>query len=137
MPRQSGRDRRSLRQLVDAARQVVPEIAPAQARTYLEQGGVDLILDVRERDEWDDGHIPGALHAPRGLLEWFADQDSGRARGEMTLLCGNAVACIVVYCADGGRALLAGHILCQMGYANVWSIEGGYNAWTAQGLPVE
>lgn len=128
---------RSLRHLIDAACRLVPEITPAQARRNLDEGEVDLLLDVREREEWESGHIQGAVHAPRGLLEWFADPASAQAKAEMTLLHGNAAAYIIVYCTGEGRSRLAGQTLQQMGYTNVWAMGGGFPAWTAQGFPVE
>src|SRR2546430_11005150 len=60
-------------QIVAEAREAVPEVTVAQAKDELDQGQVGLLLDVREPAEWDKGHIPGAVLAPRGMLEWYAD----------------------------------------------------------------
>jgi rhodanese-related sulfurtransferase len=116
------------------ARKVVPEVTPAQAKEGLDKGQVDLILDVREPAEWDKGHIPGAVLAPRGLLEWYADPTSSYAKPELTA---NRDAHIVVQCAAGGRSLLAAETLKKMGYANVSSMAGGFTEWSKQGFPVE
>jgi rhodanese-related sulfurtransferase len=121
-------------QMLEQARRTVPEITPAQARERLERGAVDLLLDVREADEWERGHIPGAVHAPRGLLEWYADPASPYAKEALT---GNREARIVVQCASGGRSLLAAQTLQAMGYSNVVNMAGGFKEWSAQGFPQE
>jgi rhodanese-related sulfurtransferase len=120
--------------LLEQARRTVPEITPAQARERLERGEVDLLLDVREADEWERGHIPGAVHAPRGLLEWYADPTSPYAK---PALAENREARIVVQCAAGGRSLLAAQTLQTLGYSNVVNMAGGFKEWSAQGFPVE
>src|SRR5205807_8051170 len=71
-------------QMLAEARKVVPEITATHAKEQLDSGQVDLILDVREPNEWDKGHIPGAVLAPRGLLEWYADSTSPYSRPEIT-----------------------------------------------------
>lgn len=121
-------------QMLEQARRTVPEITPGQARERLERGEVDLLLDVREADEWEHGHIPGAVHAPRGLLEWYADPASPYAK---TALTENREARIVVQCAAGGRSLLAAETLHKLGYPNVVNMAGGFKEWSAQGFPVE
>jgi rhodanese-related sulfurtransferase len=63
----------SASQIVAEARKTVPEITVVQAKEELDQGQVGLLLDVREPSEWEKGHIPGAVLAPRGMLEWYAD----------------------------------------------------------------
>lgn len=110
------------------ARKVVPEVTASQAKERLDSGQVDLILDVREPNEWDKGHIPGAMLAPRGLLEWYADPASPYAKPELTK---NREARIVVHCAAGARSLLAAYTLKQMGYPNVASMAGGFTDWAA------
>ena len=59
--------------MLQEARQTVPEVSAAQAKAALDRGEVAVLLDVREPDEWERGHVPGAVHAPRGMLEWYAD----------------------------------------------------------------
>ncbi len=107
-------------------RQEVPEIRPSEAQRRIQTGDAVRVVDVRERMEWNDGHLPGAVHVPRGFLELqieesIPDKDSP----------------VILYCAGGVRSLLAGATLRQMGYTNVTSMAGGYNAWAASGLPTE
>ena len=121
-------------QLLAEARKTVPEITATQVREQLDSKQVDVILDVREPSEWDKGHIPGAVLAPRGMLEWYADPASPVARLELTT---NPDARIIVQCASGGRSLLAAQTLKSMGYTNVVNMAGGINEWIKQGFPVE
>lgn len=121
-------------QMLEEARRTVPEITASQARDRLERGEMDLLLDVRETDEWERGHIPGAVHAPRGLLEWYADPSSPYAKPALTE---NREARIVVQCASGGCSLLVVQTLRQMGYPNVASMAGGFKEWSTRGFPVE
>ena len=116
------------------ARKTVPEITASQAKEQRDCGEVDLILDVRESSEWDKGHIPGAMLAPRGLLEWYADPTSPYAKPELTT---NRDARIVVHCGAGARSLLAAETLKKMGYSNTVSMVGGFNDRAKQGFPVE
>ena len=121
-------------QMLEQARRVVPEITPDQAKDRLERGEVDVLLDVREADEWERGPIPGAVHAPRGLLEWFADPATPYAKAVLTE---HRAARIVVQCASGGRSLLAAETLRRMGYPNVVNMSGGFKEWSAKSFPVE
>ena len=124
----------TLTQLLSDARKVVPEISARQAKRRLDNGDVDLLIDVREQDEWDRGHIPGAIHATRGQLEFFADPGSDSAKPEITA---NHDARIIVQCEAGARSLLAAQTLKKMGYTNVTSMAGGFRDWSALGYPVE
>ncbi len=133
-------------QMLEEARRTVPEITASQARDRLERGEMDLLLDVRETDEWERGHIPGAVHAPRGLLEWYADPSSPYAKPALTedrearivVQCASGGrSLLVVQCASGGRSLLAAQTLRQMGYPNVASMAGGFKEWSTRGFPVE
>jgi sulfur-carrier protein adenylyltransferase/sulfurtransferase len=83
-----------------------------------------ILLDVREKDEWDEGHLPGAVHIPRGFLE-SKIENSVRERTTP----------VVVYCAGGHRSAFAAKSLQDMGYKNVVSMDGGYGAWKNAGLP--
>jgi rhodanese-related sulfurtransferase len=125
---------RSVGQIVAKARKTVSEITVTQAKEELEQGHVGLVLDVREAPEWEQGHIPGAVLVPRGLLEWCADPTTPSARAELTA---RREARIIVACASGLRSLLATATLQSMGYTNVVSLAGGFTAWSKQGFPVE
>lgn len=121
-------------QMLQEARQTVPEVTAAQTKEALDRGEVAVLLDVREPNEWEQGHIPGAVHAPRGMLEWYADETTSYAKPELTA---NKNERIVVACAGGGRSLLAAQTLQRMGYTNVASMAGGFNDWAKQGFPVE
>ena len=81
-----------------------------------------------------DIHIPGAVHASRGQLEFFADPGSDSAKPEITA---NHDARIIVQCEAGARSLLAAQTLKKMGYTNVTSMAGGFRDWSALGYPVE
>lgn len=133
MPGQEGERPRRLYHFLDDAWRTVVEITPAQVQERMDRGEVDLILDVRESDEWAQGHIPGALHAPRGLLEWYADPGSDATKPELTA---QREGRIVVYCGSGGRSLLASQMLQRMGYADVVSMGGGFADWAAAGFPI-
>ncbi|WP_338416493.1 rhodanese-like domain-containing protein [uncultured Sphaerotilus sp.] len=108
--------------LVTAARARISEIAPAAASTALV--AADLVLDVREPDEYAAGHLPGAVNIPRGLLEFKLSGNPAYERRDLQ---------IVVYCKTGGRAALAACALHEMGYVSVQSVAGGIDAWIAQG----
>jgi len=108
----------SSRDLLSAARRVVPEVTPQQA---WENRGRTL-LDVREQDEWDQGHIPGAIHLSRGYIETRIEDTIPDRSTPLTL-----------YCAVGIRSLLAGQSLHEMGYRDVVSMSGGFESWKQRG----
>jgi rhodanese-related sulfurtransferase len=124
----------SASQIVAEAPKTIPEVTVAQAKAELDQGQAGLLVDVREPAEWDKGHIPGAVFAPRGMLEWYADPTTPYAKPELTT---KRDARIIVQCATGGRSMLAAETLKKMGYTNVVNMVGGFNEWTKQGFPVE
>jgi rhodanese-related sulfurtransferase len=121
-------------QIVADARKTMPEITVVQAREELDQGHVALLLDVREPAEWEQGHLSGALLAPRGMLEWYADPTTPYAKPELTT---KRDAHIIVMCASGGRSLLAAQTLQSMGYSDVVSMAGGFKEWSKQEFPIE
>jgi rhodanese-related sulfurtransferase len=125
---------KSASQIVAEARQAIAEITVAQAKEELDRGQVGLVLDVREPAEWEKGHLPGALLAPRGILEWYADPTTPYAKPELTT---RRKARIIVACASGGRSLLATQTLKSMGYTNVVNMAGGFTEWSKQDFPVE
>ena len=84
----------------------------------------DLLLDVREADEFHAGHIPGAINIPRGVLEFKLSNDPALCARELN---------IVLYCKTSGRAALAACSLQAMGYRQVQSLAGGFDAWSAAG----
>ncbi len=106
------------RQLVDSAKREIKEISVSDLK-HMQQSGEKLtIVDVRERDEQARGMIPGAVPIPRGIVERDIEQATT-----------NKDAPLVIYCAGGGRSALAALNLKQMGFHNVMSLAGGYNAW--------
>ena len=116
---------KSYQQIVTEALQLIPEVAPAQLQSRLEGGEQIVLIDVREPEEFARGKIPGAYTIPRGVLEMQVD---GRLPREST---------VVLYCGGGGRSALAAKSLADMGFENVENLQGGWQAWTNSGLPVE
>ncbi|HUY09372.1 MAG TPA: molybdopterin-synthase adenylyltransferase MoeB [Candidatus Dormibacteraeota bacterium] len=114
----------SSRELIDQARHEVPEVAPQELRVRLATDGGRQLLDVREPEEVAQGVLPEAVVIPRGFLE---------LRVESTIP--DRATPIAVYCASGVRSLLAAKTLRSMGYSDVVSLQGGFNAWKDQGLP--
>lgn len=104
--------------LVAQAKAEVPSLTCDEYRAIRATGADHVLIDVRERDEWDAGHIDGAMHIPRGMLE-FKIAEAVPEKGTQ----------IVVQCASGGRAALCGQVLQKLGYTNVKNLEGGYAEW--------
>ena len=113
---------KSYQQLMDEARKEVPEISVQKAKELTENNGHRILLDVREKDEYREGHLVGAVSLPRGFLE---------IKVESTLPDKSTP--ILAYCAGGVRSLLAGKVLKEMGYQDVTSMSGGYAAWKTAG----
>jgi sulfur-carrier protein adenylyltransferase/sulfurtransferase len=113
----------SPRDLLNAAKAAIREIEPAEAERRLSSA---VFLDVREPDEYDQGAIPGALHLPRGNLEF-------QVEGKLP----DKEAPIVVYCAGGVRSAFAAQTMEQLGYTDVSSLIGGFNRWKDAGHPWE
>ena len=106
------------------ARAQVREVSAAEVDAQREAKSPPLLLDVRETHEWEAGHLPGAVHVPRGHLE-------SRIEGEAP----DRSRPIVIYCASGVRSVFAAQTLAEMGYADVVSMAGGFQGWKSQGLP--
>src|SRR5437667_100062 len=117
---------KTYKQIMDEARQIVPEVSPEQVKARLDKGEHPVVLDVREKEEVRQGYVPGALSLPRGFLEM---------RVEEAVPDKNTP--IVAYCGSGTRSLLAGRILKELGYTNVVSMRGGRTARKNKGLPVK
>lgn len=111
--------------LVAAAKARIHEVAIDQAEEAIRAANV--LIDVREADEYQAGHIPGAIHASRGLLEFKLSSTPELTPRDLK---------VVVYCKTSGRAALAASAMRDMGYLQVQSIAGGFDAWRAAGLPV-
>ena len=121
---------KGFRTLIAEANAVVPRIAVEDAQKRLESGDA-VFVDVRESQEVARGLIPGAVHAPRGFLEFVADPEGSMHRPE---LAGEKT--LIVYCASGGRSALAGKTLKEMGFDDVINLAGGMTAWTQANGPV-
>jgi rhodanese-related sulfurtransferase len=111
--------------LVSAAKAQINEVSLADAQVAIQNS--DVLLDVREADEYINGHIPGAIHISRGLLEFKLSNDPDLSARSLK---------IVLYCKNSGRAALASKVLHEMGYLHVHSIAGGFDAWADAGNPV-
>lgn len=122
---------KGIQQLMAEARGVVTGLSAAEAVALLGEEDV-VFVDVRETQELAQGKIPGALHAPRGFLEFIADP--GAPPHNPALASGKR---LVLYCGSGARSLLAGKTLSEMGLANLWNLEGGIQAWAQAGGPLE
>lgn len=109
--------------LVTEAKKNITEISPEDAAAKL-QNAEAVIVDVREKDEWDEEHIPHATHLSRGTIELDIEEKVSDPN-----------ALIVLHCGGGGRSALAAESLQKMGYKNVRSMAGGFKAWKASGLP--
>ncbi len=111
--------------LVQAAKLRVQEISPDVAEQAIRHA--DAVIDVGEADEYQAGHLPGAMHISRGVLEFKLSSTPALAARDLK---------VVLYCKTSGRAALAACALQDMGYLNVQSIAGGFEAWAAAGKPM-
>lgn len=111
--------------LVAAAKARIQEVAVDQAEQAIREA--DVLIDVREADEYAAGHVPGAVLIPRGMLEFRLSNTPAMEPRDLKF---------VLYCKTSGRAALAACALHEMGYLNVRSITGGFDAWVEAGKPV-
>lgn len=109
--------------LVEEAKKNVQEISPNDAAEK-QISGAAVIIDVRDKEEWEAGHIPGAENLTRGTIELDIEEKVPDPN-----------AMIIVHCGGGGRSALAAESLQRMGYKNVRSMAGGFKAWRALRLP--
>ncbi len=112
--------------LVADAKSRIREVTIADVDGLSREGARFQLIDVREEDEWRRGHLPGARHLCKGIIERDIEAtvpDHGTH--------------LVLYCGGGFRSALAADNLQRMGYTHVESMDGGWRAWTAAGLPVE
>ena len=110
--------------LVNDAKTRIKETTVADVKQRREGGERFLLVDVREDSEWAQGHIPGAVHMGRGVIE--RDLES-KVPDPSTKL--------ILYCGGGFRSALVADNLQKMGYANVESMDGGWRGWVAAGMP--
>ena len=121
----------TVKQMLEAANAAVPKITPDQAREMIGNGNT-LVVDVRDASEVEkSGKVAGAVHVSRGMLEFRADpeapsHDKNFAKDKN----------VILYCASGGRAALAGKLLKDMGYAHVYNV-GGFKDWADSGGAIE
>lgn len=121
----------SVKQMLEAANAAVPKITPKEARELIDKGNT-LVVDVRDAPEIEtSGKVKGAVHVSRGMLEFRADPDSPYHDKNFSKDKN-----VILYCASGGRAALAGKALKDMGYEHVFNV-GGFKDWTASGGAVE
>ena len=121
--------KKTAQQLIDEANALVEQITPTQANALHDQDGV-LFVDLRDiRELWREGTIPGAMSAPRGMLEFWIDPTCKYYRKDF-----DGVEKIVLFCASAWRSALAARDLQNMGVENVCHLEGGFTAWVAAGL---
>jgi len=111
--------------LVAAAKSRVQEVSIDDAEPVIRDA--DVLIDVREADEFAAGHLSGAVNIPRGLLEFKLSASPTLQSRDLN---------IVLYCKTSGRAALSAAALHEMGYLNVRSLAGGFDAWAAAGKPV-
>ncbi|GAB3000605.1 rhodanese-like domain-containing protein [Mycobacterium bourgelatii] len=122
---------RSVKELVEAANAVVPRITPAEAQERIAAGNV-LVVDVRDAPEvQQSGKVAGAVHVPRGMLEFRADPSVPSHDPQF-----DKNKTVIVYCASGGRSALAGQALKELGYNEVYNL-GGFKDWADSGGAVE
>jgi sulfur-carrier protein adenylyltransferase/sulfurtransferase len=115
---------KSFQEIMAEARKEIPEVSAQQVNELLKKNGKSpILIDVRESDEWRQGHLEGALPLPRGFLEIKVES-----------AVPNKDAPIIAYCAGGVRSLLAAKAMKEMGYQNVSSMAGGYGAWKNGGF---
>jgi rhodanese-related sulfurtransferase len=112
--------------LVTAAKNKVKETNVADVKRRVDAGENLTLIDVREDNEWAQGHLPGALHLGKGIIERDIEQRVPQTDAKL-----------VLYCGGGFRSALAAENLQKMGYTNVESMDGGFRGWREAGLPTE
>jgi rhodanese-related sulfurtransferase len=125
--------KKGFKQMLAEANAIIETISVHDALPLVGQSGV-LFLDIRESFELEKGEILGALHAPRGFLEFFDDPESTMHKPEMP-----RADRIILYCATGGRSAFAAKTLVEMGYdlEKIFNLAGGFEAWKAANGPIE
>ncbi len=111
--------------LVQEAKTMIHEVTLEESESAIQQA--DVLIDVREPGEYQQGHLPAAINIPRGVLEFKVTGTPELANRDLKF---------VVYCKTSGRAALAAKALQDMGYLNVTSISGGFDAWLQADKPV-
>ena len=112
--------------LVNDAKTRIRETDVPAVKKRLDAGEKLLLLDTREDSEWARGHLPGAIHLSKGIIERDIEKTVSDKSAEM-----------ILYCGGGFRSALAADNLQKMGYQNVISMDGGWRAWCESGCPTE
>ena len=110
--------------LVQDAKSRVKETNVADVKRRMDAGEKFVLVDTREDNEWANGHLPGAVHLSKGIIERDIERTVPDAASK-----------IVLYCGGGFRSALAADHLQKMGYTNVESMDGGWKGWNEAGLP--
>jgi rhodanese-related sulfurtransferase len=111
--------------IVEDAKSRVRELTVDDVKGKLDRGEKFLLVDVREESEWAKGHLPGAVHLGKGVIERDVEERVPDTAAEL-----------VLYCGGGFRSALAADNLQKMGYTNVWSMDGGHRGWKEKGYPL-
>jgi rhodanese-related sulfurtransferase len=111
--------------IIEDAKSRVRELTVDDVKKRLDRGDKFLLIDVREESEWAKGHLPGAVHLGKGIIERDVEERVPDTGAEM-----------VLYCGGGYRSALAADNLQKMGYTHVWSMDGGYRDWKEKGYPL-
>lgn len=112
-------------QMVRKARAAIKEVTPAETKAMLDAKEKIIVLDVRDKPEFDEGHIPGAINISRGMLEFKA-----------ALIMPDKDSRIIVYCGVDLRGPLATRTLNELGYHNAVNMSGGLKVWKEAGFPI-
>ncbi len=112
--------------IVEDAKSRIRELSVRDVNAKLESQQSFFLVDVREESEWAGGHLPGAIHLSKGIIERDIEATVADAGAE-----------IICYCGGGYRSALVADNLRKMGYTNVWSMDGGFGGWREAGLPIE
>jgi len=110
--------------LVDEARKRIKETNVQEVKHKLDAGEKFHLVDCREESEWARGHLPGAIHLGKGVIERDIEKTIPDTKSP-----------IIIYCGGGYRPVLAAENIQKMGYTNVLSMDGGWKGWTTAGFP--
>ncbi len=110
--------------LVNESKKKIKETNVADVKRRADAGEQFVLVDVREDNEWANGHIPGAIHLGKGIIE-----------RDIEHVVPNTNTKLILYCGGGFRSALVAENLQKMGYSNVESMDGGWRGWTSEGLP--
>ncbi|MFI5057747.1 MAG: rhodanese-like domain-containing protein [Candidatus Acidiferrales bacterium] len=110
--------------LIQDARERVKETNVPDVKRRMDAGEKFMLVDVREESEWSRGHVAGAVHMGKGVIERDIEQQ-----------CPDTNAKLILYCGGGYRSVLVAENLQKMGYTSVESMDGGWRGWLAAGLP--